>query len=56
MAVAKTLIYYDTATILSMKNFIVQAPGNFLTLQILDQVKNPARVKTLTFWHSVSNS
>ncbi len=27
MAVANTLTYYDTATITSIKSFIVQAPG-----------------------------
>jgi hypothetical protein len=31
MAVANTLAYYDTATIMAAKSFIVQAPGKKTT-------------------------
>ncbi len=34
MSVANTLTYYDTATIMSVKSFIVQAPGT-CTIKLL---------------------
>ncbi len=38
MAVANTLGYYDTATITSIKSFIVQTPGSITTSDLLTRL------------------
>ncbi len=40
MEVANTLAYYDTATIIAVKSFIVQAPGQPLCIPELKKKLN----------------
>ncbi len=42
MEVAKTLAYYDTATIIAVKSFIVQVPG---------LIRHLWQLKTVVFLH-----
>jgi hypothetical protein len=54
MEVANTLAYYDTATIIVVKSFIVQAPGftfclfPFCSIERNEILKNPCTIKSYT--------
>jgi hypothetical protein len=42
MPMANTLAYYDTATILTVKCFIVQAPKQLLPKRVIIVIRNPS--------------